>query len=153
MGKSYLPGKVLLWIVAVYHVGLGLMLIVSGQLTIRVAKLLAGWTIEGSPLLDTVAEMFGCYMLAFGLMMGAAAWNPVKNRAAITIGVILIALRLLQRLFFAAKITEVFQVSGGHHWGFFVLVLVIGVLLALFRLQIYRDMHAAGGTEAPAEPA
>lgn len=141
MKKTYTGWRALLWFIATYHLILGLLLLFSGELSIRALKVFAGATIEGSPQLGIVGEILACYLLAFGLMMGIAAWNPVKNRAIITAGLVLIALRLFQRLFFAAKVMQVFQVTATHYWSATAIATILGLLLGMFRWRIYRDMH------------
>jgi hypothetical protein len=143
MDKSYPLGKLLLWTIAIYHAVLGILLFVSGELSIQAAKALMGWTIVGSPTLGIVGEILGCYFIAFGLMMAIAAMNPVSYRAFITAGIVLIVLRLFQRLVFSGKVMEVFEVSTGRYWGAFVFVLLIGAALTLLRVQIQRDLGAA----------
>ena len=143
MNGSFGAGKALTWFIAVYHILLGGVLIVSGDLSIRIASLAHGWTIEGSPELGIAGEIVGCYVIAFGLMLAVAAIDPVKYRAFISVGIALIALRLLQRVVFADKVMATFDVAAGRYWGTFVWVLLLGVLLAVFRRQLGRAQAAA----------
>ena len=139
MDKSHLAGRLLTGFIGVYHLCTGLMTMFSGELTIRMAKSLAGWTIEGSPAMGIVGEVLGCYLIAFGLMMLAAAVNPIKSKSFITVGLVLIALRLIQRLVFSAKVIEVFQVDAARHWGAFVVVAAMGLGLLIFRIRLARE--------------
>jgi hypothetical protein len=141
MSKTYSGWKVLLWLIAVYHVVSGLLLFFSGELAIRALNSLAGIRITGSPELGIAGEILGCYLLAFGLMMGVAAWNPVKNRAIITVGLVLFALRLFQRLIFAEKVMQVMQIPSAKYWSAAAIVAVLALLMGIFRWQLYRDMH------------
>jgi len=141
MNKKYLPWRVLVAFIGVYHLMLGLVLLTSGDMAIRLAKEFAGMTITGSPELGIMGEILATYIIAFGLLMAAAAWNPEKNRAAISIGLVLICLRLLQRLVFSGKMMSVFQISSGRYWAAFLTVAMIGAALMIFRIKIYRDMH------------
>ena len=143
MNKSYLLGRLLLWMIAVYHVILGILLLASGETSIQAAKALMGWTIVGSPTLGIVGEILGCYFIAFGLMMAVAAWNPVNNRGVITVGLVLFVLRLFQRLYFSGKVMDVFEVSAGRYWGAFTFILLVGAGLAVLRWRIQRDLGAA----------
>lgn len=139
--KKYMPWRVLVAFVGLYHLVLGLILLTSGDMAISLARRFAGMTIAGSPELGIMGEILATYVIAFGLLMAAAAWNPEKNRAAITIGLTLICLRLLQRLVFADKMMSVFQIPAGSYWSAFAIVAIIGMALAVFRVLIYRDMH------------
>lgn len=141
MAKSYLGWRILLWFVAVYHLMSGAVLLFSSDLTIRSLKAMAGVTVSGSPELGIVGEILACYLLAFGLMMAIAAWNPVKNRAIITVGLVLFALRLFQRVFFADKVMTVMQIPSQTYWTSAAIVAVLSLLMGAFRWRLYRDMH------------
>lgn len=143
MKKYLLPAKILLWIIALYHIVLGVFLIYSGDLSIRTADLLYGWIIEGSPELGILGEILGCYSIAFGLMMATAARDPDRHGDLISIGVVLIALRLFQRVVFAGKVMEVFQVPPGRYWSAFAFIFVLGAALAAVRLLIHRQKSAS----------
>lgn len=147
MRSRYTFWQVILWIVATYHMLIGLLLLFSGELSIRALKAFAGATIEGSPQLGIAGEILGCYILTFAVMMGVAAWNPVKNRSLLMIGLILIVLRIFQRTFFAEKVIEVFHVPSANYWMATAVAAILGLLLGVFRLKIYRDMHL--GTTQP----
>ncbi len=138
MNKSLAWGRILTGFIAAYHLGVGLLLLFSGDLSIRAAKALAGWTIQGSPALGIAGEILGCYIIAFGLMMAFAAADPIQGRHAITVGLVLIALRLFQRLVFSGKVIETFQVPAGRHWAAFAIVAAIGLALLAFRIQVGR---------------
>lgn len=131
--------------IAAYHLATGAVLIWSGDLSIRLARTLYGWTIEGSPELGILGELLGCYAIAFGLMMAVAARDPVAYRSSITIGVALIVLRLFQRAYFSAKIIEVFQVAPARHWTAFVLLLLLAAGLVLLRWHVSRAPGQTAG--------
>jgi len=140
MNKKFLPYRMLAGFVGVYHIMLGLLLLFSGEMAINAAKSMAGMTIIGSPQFGVIGEILACYFIAFGLMMGLAAWNPIKNRSLISVGLVLFVLRLLQRLIFAEKTMEVFQMSSARYWSFFVILLAISIILGFFRIMIYKDL-------------
>lgn len=143
MNKTYSGWKVLLWFIAGYHASLGLMMMFSGEMTISTIKAVAGVTVTGSPLLGVVGEILACYLLAFALIMGLAAWNPVKNRAAITVGLVLFALRLFQRIYFAEKTMQIMQIPPAKYWSAAAIVAILAGLMGIFRWQLYCDMHDA----------
>lgn len=145
MAKRYIGWRMVLWLIAGYHLVVGGILLFSGELAIRLLKNLAGATIQGSPQLGIAGEILACYLLAFGLMMALGAWNPVKNRGVISIGVILIGLRIFQRVYFAEKVMAVFQVPAEKYWVATALAASLGIILADFRWRLYRDMHRGTG--------
>lgn len=141
MKTKYTFWQGILWLVAGYHLLVGLLLFFSGEWSLKALKTFAGATIEGSPQLGIAGEILACYILTFALMMGVAAWNPVKNRSLLTIGLILVVLRIFQRVFFADKVMEVFQVPPANYWSATAIAALLGLLLGMFRMKIYRDMH------------
>ncbi len=146
--NSHLPIKILLWIIAVYHVASGILIIASGDLALWFARAYYGWTIDGSTELGILAQLLGCYAIAFGLMLATAARDPVRYRSFLTVGVVLIALRVFQRAYFAGKIIDTFQVSAGRHWLATGFILLLGALLAAFRYQIHRQSSENVAPEA-----
>jgi hypothetical protein len=135
---SWTRWKLLLWSVSIYHGVLGVVMLVSGEQALRLIKLLAGMTLTGSQEMGIVGEILGCYLIAFALTMASAALDPVKNRTAVSIGAVLCLLRVVQRVIFAGKVMEVFQVPPLHYWLQGGLVLVVGLALGRLRRQLNR---------------
>lgn len=135
---SWTRWKLLLWSVAIYHAVLGVVMLVSGEQALRLIKLLTGMTLTGSQEMGIVGEILGCYLIAFALIMVAAALDPVKNRTAVSIGVVLCLLRVAQRVIFAEKVMEVFQVPPLRYWLQGGVVLVVGLALGRLRRQLNR---------------
>ena len=146
MKPTYLWGRVLAAAIAVYHITFGLALLFSGELALRLARLLAGLTVEGTPQMGVVGEIFGCYLLAFGLMMVFVAVDPVKNRSMISVALTLFALRVLQRVVFASKTMSILGLSAAAYWPMAVVVAAFALALAFLRTRIARDQRrlAAG---------
>ncbi len=144
MNTKYLPLRIVVSFIAAYHALVGLVLLFSGELSIKLAHSLAGMTITGTPELGIVGEILACYILAFAFVMGLAAYDPVKYRSAISIGIVLFVLRLFQRIFFAGKVMEVFQVPSGRYWMAFTIVAVLASALSFFRWRIFKDLKKDG---------
>lgn len=143
MSNNYLPGKVLLWIMIAHHGIAGVLLIASGDLSLKFVSLAFGWTIEGTPTLGIAGEVLGCYLVAFALMLVVVTRDPEKHRALITVALALIVMRLAQRVYFSEKVMEVFQVPQARYWGSCGFVLLLAILLGLFRMQVGRATDAA----------
>lgn len=139
MKNDYLPGKALLWFMLLYHATIGVLLILSGELTIKFASVALGWTIEGSAELGVAGEILGCFLIAFACMLFVISTDPVKYRALLTVAIVLIVLRVGQRFYFSSKVMEVFQVPETRYWMSTGFVLLLGVLLFLFRQQVGRE--------------
>jgi DMSO/TMAO reductase YedYZ heme-binding membrane subunit len=141
MQNKHLFLRGVLWLICIYHVLAGLVVNISSDAVSWVARNLAGMTLTPDPQFYYLAKPFGVYAMAFGVAMGVAAWNPVKNRAIITIGVILFALRIIQRLTSTAEIQQLFGVSAGRNWMTIAIVAVLGITLAVLRLKLYSEMR------------
>ncbi len=139
MKNDYLPGKALLWFMLLYHASIGVLLILSGELTIKFASVALGWTIEGSAELGIAGEILGCFLIAFACMLFVISTDPVKYRALLTVAIVFIVLRVGQRFYFSSKVMEVFQVPETRYWISTGFVLLLGVLLFLFRQQVGRE--------------
>lgn len=142
MKNSYVGWRAALWFVSIYHVVMGVIMFSSGELALKVAKVIGGVNIQGSPELGVLSEILACYVIAFGLMMALAAWNPVKHRGALTVGLVLFALRTLQRFIFADKVIEVFQVAPASHYSGTAIVIAFAIVLGVFRLQLAKEKPA-----------
>jgi len=142
MRGSFIGWRAVLWFVAIYHVTMGGILFVSGELALKVAKLLGGVSISGSPEMGILGEILACYLIAFGLMVALAAWDPVKYRGALSVGLVLFALRSIQRLVFADKVIAVFHVPPVSHYTGTAVVIIFAVVLGLFRLKVAKSLTA-----------
>ena len=137
----------LLWCICAYHIVLGFCANLPPSQVQAAATSLLGLHLPDSPALYQLLKPFGVYVMVFGVMMGLAAWNPVKNRALITIGVVLFTLRLLQRLIDLDEVQQNLGVSTARNWATIVTVAIFALLLGALRLKLYRDMNS--GNKSP----
>ncbi len=94
-----------------------------------------------------VVRPFGVYLLVFGVAMLMAAWNPVKNRALISLGVVLFALRIAQRLATIEATQAVLGISAARTWTMVLIVSVLGGVLLAYRLTLLRETRADAGAK------
>ena len=111
MGGKYVLPRGILWMMCVYHVIVGIALNCPTEWVIWVAE--HGFSMRKLPEESSIhiARMLGAYMIAFGVALGTAAWDPFKNRAILTIGVILAVTRCVQRFVTGAELEE--ALGGG----------------------------------------
>lgn len=147
MKTQHIALRGLLWFICVYHVACGLAAMIWPQQIPAIAATLAGMKINPVPEFVYLAKPFGVYAAVFGVMMGVAAWNPVKNRALITIGVVLFGLRILQRVLALNEVEQLFGVSHARSVQTIVIVAALGAALAWFRFRLYVEMR--DGRTAP----
>jgi hypothetical protein len=141
MKTSYRGIRGLLWLICVYHVMIGVIAFMPPEVVRGSARVLLGLALPETPALYQVVKSLGVYALVFGVMMGVAAWDPIKNRALISVGVVLFALRIFQRLMNLDALEESFSVSTARNLGTAGVVAVIGGALAWLRWRIYQDMR------------
>jgi hypothetical protein len=146
MKNNYPALRALLWFICVYHVGLGLAANLPPAQVRATASAVLGLQLPEDPALYQIVKPFGIYAITFGLMMGVAAWNPQKNRALVSIGVVLFVLRILQRLLNLESTQQNLGVTTGRNWATIATVAVFATLLAVLRWRLYRDMHAGEQT-------
>jgi hypothetical protein len=148
MNNKHTALRGLLWFICIYHVTLGLCANLPPPQVQSVASALLGLHLPDNPALFQLLKPFGVYVTVFGVMMGVAAWNPVKNRALITVGVVLFVLRLLQRLTDLDGVQQNLGITSGRNWATIATVATFTLLLAAFRWKLYREMHANGPAAA-----
>lgn len=142
MNNNYPVLRALLWFICVYHVCLGIAANLPPDQVRATAAAVFGVQLPDNPALFQLLKPFGAYGFVFGVMMGVAAWNPIKNRALISIGVVLFAVRLLQRLVNLENTQQYLGVTEARNWATIVTVSVFAGLLAVLRWKLYRDMRA-----------
>lgn len=144
MQKKYVVLRGVVWLVCLYHILLGITLNCPVKCITWVATNALGATKmpDGSALF--LARMLGTYLIVFGIGMGLAAWNPVKNRALLTLGAILVVLRTLQRLVQVGDLQEAIGISTGSNWATVAVLLAFAAALAFFRYCVYQQMHKPG---------
>jgi hypothetical protein len=144
MKKSYLVPRGLLGLICIYHVSIGVIAFLPSETVGAAASAILGLALPEEPALFQVIKSFGVYAFVFGVMMGLAAYDPVKNRAMITAGVVLFALRIGQRLANLDELEQSFGVSEARNLGTVAVVGALGLALAWFRWRLWRDMRAGG---------
>lgn len=149
MQKKYPAIRILLWFICVYHLVLGLCANLPAPQVQAAARLILGLEIPDHPVVLQILKPFGVYVMAFGCAMGMAAWNPVKNRALISLGIILFGLRLIQRLSDLQGVKENLGVSDARNWFTIGVVATFMLLLSILRWRLYHEMHSEE-TKSPA---
>jgi hypothetical protein len=139
MDKKYLGLKVLVGFIGAYHLFLGLVLNMPVEVISWIATNLLGATDLPDASALFPARMLGSYMLVFGIGMALVVWDPVKNRALLSLGAILIVLRCFQRVFQPEDLKLALGITAQASWGTVVALLVVATLLLVFRFRLYRE--------------
>ncbi|MDH5373680.1 MAG: hypothetical protein OEX97_12125, partial [Acidimicrobiia bacterium] len=134
----------LLGLVAVSNGLVGLLGVLPGVPISKVATAYYSASVAADPQVEHIAEMFGAYMLAIGILAGFAALNPDRYRVVTYTVTGLLFLRVVQRVVFAGEQSEVFGISGFWYWGQTILFLLVATALLVFAVR------ASGGEESSA---
>lgn len=140
--KSLTPIKFFCGLICFYHVAEGVIATISGELAAKIAAFGYGLSlarlIPVTPQLTVLFRFIGAFAIAFGVSMGFAAVNPVKNKAIIYGGIVFFAVRAFDRIVFANVLRDAFDVSFERN-----LVSLIIVFIMLFGLLIFRPKGAS----------
>lgn len=138
--KKHISLRIIAGIVCLYCVVLGLCLNGSEALVADLLRKFLDYELPENSTLIFAARMVGLYMGFFGLCMGLVAWNPVRNRALLSVAAILLVLRAIQRLAFRGDLENAFGISPEKNWIYVITVLLLAGLFIIFRFVLYRDM-------------
>lgn len=117
-----------LWFICAFHVIVGLGLNVSSAFPQLLANYY-GAEVSWTPALVYIVKPVGAFMLALGLMAGAAARDPLGHRSVVYGFVVLFVLRGLQRLVFQADIASAFGIDSGRNMGNAIFFLLMAAAL------------------------
>ncbi|GEM_PF-3627405 len=116
--------RILMMIIAVYHVSLGLVaLFLPAELQTEVFRLAFGAGPEMSPDVLLAARFTSSYVIAFGLLAGLTGLKPDALSSVVPLITGLFGLRMVNRLFVFGTLSEQYGVSTARN--------VTGVLLLL----------------------
>lgn len=130
--KTMIALQAVLWMVCAFHVAMGAGLNLSTDFVEPAAKIYGADVDEWSPQFLYIVRPLGVFMLALGVLAGAAALDPVKHRVTIYVFAGIFIIRALQRIVFSAEIHDTFGIAGERNIGnmifFFALAAVLIVL-------------------------
>jgi len=109
--NSYKPFKALAGFMGAYHLLIGILGLVSGEIAARVGATVYGAHVEVTPLFSYMAKYLAAYVIAFGVMMLFLSSDPVKYRKLVWVAVILAVIRILSRLIFASELQAAFGIG------------------------------------------
>lgn len=130
--------KGLLWYVAAYHILLGLLGIFAKDFAVSLANWFFNFNLTITPEVYWILNPFSAYVLIFGVFIALAATDPVKYKNIIIVGVVLIAVRVVQRLvfFFQAPEGLIRSVDPTQNILAIVIIMVIGLAMYLLARKV-----------------
>jgi hypothetical protein len=143
LAKHYLL-RGLLAVICLYHIAMGVLANINKESMVALVKKVIGVTIEPDEQLLYIIKPFGVYVIVFGVLMGLAAWNPIKNRSFISVGIGLFVIRAIQRFAFAHELETVFNISHQRNIVSAALVSAFAIALLILRLRLHADIKRDG---------
>lgn len=104
--ESYIPLKVFLWLICVYHLIVGITGSFFHHLAPQVAPLLYGVELTLTPQIQLIIIHLGALAIIIAILMAFAAIDPVKNKSIIYAGIVYFAIRIIDRVVFWKLIEE-----------------------------------------------
>jgi hypothetical protein len=141
--------KGLLWFVALSHLSVGLAIMWSPGLQQLMAELY-GAEVTWTPELVYLLRPMGVFMVGLGLLGVVAALDPVRYRAIIFAFVVVLLLRVGQRVVHRDEIAQAFDLPVGRQMvnGSFFLLIALALLALAFAAGRQRPKDTAP-TSAP----
>ena len=106
---SVLLLRTLLAVLAAYHLGIGVVSIVSLRLTARLTARLYGLTVVDDAGLRYAVRMLGLYAVALGTLLVLAARSPATHRDIIAVVALLQLARATCRICFGRELADAFR--------------------------------------------
>ena len=103
--------RLVLGVLAAYHLGIGLASLVSARLTARIMGALYGIGVDESAQMRYAVRMLGLHALALGALLVPAALSPAEHRATVVVVCGLQLARAACRLLLRRELTAAFRVS------------------------------------------
>jgi hypothetical protein len=130
--------KAFLWFICAFHLVVGIGLNVSAAFPQAVAEYY-GATVQWTPEFMYIVKPIGAFMIAIGIMAGAAARDPLGHRSVVYGLVALFAIRGLQRIVFREEIASALAIGSERNIANAIFFLLMAIaLLVVFRAASHR---------------
>src|SRR5687767_2137085 len=89
--------QVVLWLIALYHVLMGLGAMLSARIVEGLARGVFGMRLQLTPASAYLAKLLGIYAAVFGAVVGIAATDPTRYAVLLDVIVVLYVLRIVNK--------------------------------------------------------
>ncbi len=124
----YLSVRLLLWLIAAYHLVAGVAATFFKDAAVQVGSLLFGVGITMDGQTELLVRYLGAFGITLAVLAALAALDPVKNRAIIVGAVVYFLARAFDRVMFAALL-EQHRAGPVPNWFRIVVILAFAVAL------------------------
>lgn len=125
--------KVILVVVSAYHIIFGLFAFLSKDAAVQIAQIVFNMHLVLTDQLSYFINLLGIYAFIFGIFAALAAYKPAKYIHVIYVGVLLYAMRLINRIVFAGTVRDAFGVSQFNLWLELILIIFFGLTIYFLR--------------------
>lgn len=126
--------KIVLALVGLAHLVLGLIAnLAPPEMLVKVVSAFYGATVEVTAQSHHVIRIVGAFMLGVAAMAFLACRDPLRNQAVITGIIIVLLLRVLQRIVFAGEISSAFNIPSARIWVQAAFFLITAIALLVLR--------------------
>ena len=115
--KALLGLQIVMWMVCAFHVITGVGLNLSSDFVDTAAKMYGAEVTEWSPQFLYILRPLGLFMLALGVLAGAAALKPLQHRMTIYVFAGIFVVRAFHRIIFGQEISEIFGIASSRNHG------------------------------------
>ena len=115
-GAGDLALRAVLALLTTYHVGVGVVSVLSPSAAMRVSSRLYGTTVAGTPQLRYGVRMLGLYALALGSLLALATSSPAEYRAVIVVAAGLQLARAACRVVLRHELAAGFRVPAKRNY-------------------------------------
>ncbi len=135
--KSAIPKlfafRIVLGIVIFGYITIGIAAIIGGDTALNTINTFYGASINLTPQVTHIIRILGAFMIGVGII-GIFAWNnPIKNKAITNGIIILLLIRVAEKLIYFNDIQQAFNVSSFRLISGAILFFLLALLLYLFK--------------------
>ena len=127
----HLPVRIVLWLIAGYHLVAGVVATFFKEAAITLGGLLFGVAITMDGQTELLVRYLGAFGIAFGVLAALAALDPVRNKAIIYGAVVYFVVRAFDRIAFTSLLAQ-YHVGLAPNWWRIVVIVAFAALLLWF---------------------
>lgn len=136
--------KLVLWILCIYHLGIGVLSCLAPETTVRLGEVLYGVQVNaGAAQFAYMLKALGMYALFTGGLMAVALTDPRRYRHLLVAVGILLVMRATTRVLFFDTLHEAFAVTWGRN------LINVGLLLAKAGVLLWASAAMAKRPRVP----
>jgi hypothetical protein len=121
----------------------GLAAMLDGGVLVEISGTLSGASFTMTPELNYVRKPLGIYVAMFGALLVYTTVDPIRYRAVITWGALLLIARGLQRLVISTELNQLFGIPLGLNLVHVIYLCVLGTTLLVLRPNSLEDRCGA----------